>query len=263
MRYLDSAGFPVPEMIALEAALFDQPCVIMERIAGQTLLKIMQSTPESEREGHFRRFCECFARLHEVDWRPLVAEPELYVDERAANRLLIERYRQNITMTGMTCAAPVLDWVTSQQAALVCAQPSIVHQDFHPDNMIWTGHELKVIDWTAIAVHDRRIDLAWTLMLVGSFLGPVIRAQVLHLYETAAKTRIEHLEVFEAVACVRRFNDLWQTMQKGAAAWGMRPETAAAMRAHAEQYQKQYARLRDITGLSILEIEELITSLSA
>jgi Ser/Thr protein kinase RdoA (MazF antagonist) len=196
-----------------------------------------------------------------VDWRPLTEHPEQYADKQAANGNLIERYRQVVNYTGMTCILPVLDWAAVQTAALICPQPSIVHQDFHPDNLLWDGHELKVIDWTAIGVYDRRIDLAWTLVLVESFVGPAMRSQILQLYENAAHMRIEYIEVFEALALVRRFNDLWQTVRKGSASWGLRPEALVAMRTQVDYYQQQYARLKSITGLSIREIGDLIAAL--
>jgi aminoglycoside phosphotransferase (APT) family kinase protein len=262
MQILYSAGFPVPQLIALEAALFDQPCVIMERIPGRTLLQVMEIAPDAERAEHMTRFCELFARLHQADWRPLAVQPERYDDANAANQMLIERYRGNVTTTGMTCMLPVLDWAAAQTSALVCTQPSIVHQDFHPDNVLWTGHDLIVIDWTAIAVYDRRIDLAWTLLLAGSFMGAAVRAQILRLYENAARTMIHDIEIFEALASVRRFNDLWQTVRKGGASWGLRPEALVAMRTQAPYYQQQYARLQTITGLRITDLEELIAALT-
>ena len=252
----------MPEMIAIDTQHFGQPGVIMERIAGQTLMAGIVGASENESAQHIVAFCKLFARLHEVDWRPLAEQPEQFADRTTANHLLIERYRQMINATGMTCALPVLDWVTAQTEALICQQPSIVHQDFHPDNLLWTGQELKVIDWTAIGVYDRRIDLAWTLLLVSVYESTALRDLVLKQYQAASTIKIEYIEVFEALACVRRFNDLWQTLKQGGASWGLRPETAAAMRAQAPQYQATYARLREVSGLRIMEIEELIANLS-
>jgi len=262
MRHLYGVGFPVPEVIALESTRFERPAIIMERIPGQTLGQVLAQAAETEQAEYVARICTLFARLHEQDWRPLVGHPEPYTDENAANRLLLERYRQIVAQTGMNCALPVVDWVAAQTLPLKCPQPSIVHQDFHPENLLWTGHDLKVIDWTAIGVYDRRIDIAWTLLLAGASEGTAVRDQLLQLYENAAGIRIQAIEIFEALACVRRFNDLWQALRQGGASWGLRPETVTAMRSQAANYEQQYVQLRTITGLRIPEIEELLTEIA-
>ncbi len=262
MQHLFAVGFPVPEMIALEATRFGQPTVIMARVPGQTVMHLLADATGPERTEHITRFCDLFVQLHRVDWRPLAPQPDVYADENAANRQLIAHYRQMVTTTGMTGVLPVLDWVAAHKSALICKQPAIVHQDFHPDNLLWDGQKLKVIDWTAIAVLDPRIDLAWTLLLVGSYESMALRAQVLRLYEQAAQTRMPDIEVFEALAMVRRFNDLWQSANQGGESWGLRPEVLTAMRSQAAIYQQQYARLKDLTGLRVVELEELLATLS-
>ena len=62
-----------------------------------------------------------------------------------------------------------LKWLEARRDSVPCVQPTIIHYDFHPANiLIREDGSAVVIDWSQFDVSDRRFDLAWTMLLVGA-----------------------------------------------------------------------------------------------
>jgi aminoglycoside phosphotransferase (APT) family kinase protein len=80
LQLLARAGYPVPrvDLLAVDDSPLDQPLVVLERIDGQILGQLVERASGAERESLLRRFCQLLARLHQLDWRPFVADPEQY-----------------------------------------------------------------------------------------------------------------------------------------------------------------------------------------
>src|SRR5205823_3762034 len=114
MRLLAGAGYPVPrvDLLAVDDSPLGRPLVIMERIDGQIMGRLLeegaearaeplprrrQRPPGQPRSGEgsaadfellLKRFARLLARLHALDWRPLDPHPDQARAETAGRRWL-------------------------------------------------------------------------------------------------------------------------------------------------------------------------------
>lgn len=260
--------YPVPLVFRRErtGGVLGRPFLIMERIAGDVLGALFPRMGPEEREALLDRLCTLFARLHALppdDFAPIVPllDP---ADPLAA----WERIRRSLAATlaehDLPGFRPVLEWLDRRDDVLACRRLSPAHLDFHPYNVLRTpGDRLVVLDWTAFAVTDFRVDLAWTLVLAHSFEGEILRARLLRGYEEARGGKVAGIETFEVIACLRRLTDLVVSLAKGARARGMRPEAVAAMRRMRGAHRRVHELLTDRTGLGVPEVERLLADLGA
>jgi aminoglycoside phosphotransferase (APT) family kinase protein len=99
------------------------------------------------------------ARLHAV---PVAGFPLPY-DRPLAERLLDEP-RGLLAKYPSSAAGRALTWLEDNAAVVSDEQPVIVHNDFHPVNIVTDarGH-LTLLDWSNAALGDRHSDVARTL----------------------------------------------------------------------------------------------------
>jgi aminoglycoside phosphotransferase (APT) family kinase protein len=263
LQRLYQAGYPVPRVyhLALSGSPLGQPFVLMERIEGGLLGPALETGTRGEQARLLTLFCELLARLHRLDWRPFAAEPARleaagpYVFVEA----MLEGARTLVANSGLPGFAPVVDWLAAHRAEAACARPAVTHGDFHPANVLLRPDGAAVvIDWPNLAVTDARFDLAWTLMLIQSYVGRALRDTVLAGYEHARGARVENLAYFEVHACGRRLTDVTISLSQGAERRGMRPEAAALMRAQLPAVAAVGEMLYQRTGLRVPEVEALL-----
>ncbi len=78
----------------------------------------------------------------------------------------------------------MIAWLAEKSADVVCERLSVIHQDYHPSNVLLEDDGTAVvIDWTGLAISDFHFDLAWTLMLISTQGYPTLRAIILDMYE--------------------------------------------------------------------------------
>lgn len=262
MRWLHRARYPVPEVLALENddSPLGRPFVIMERIEGQLLWALLFGT---EREKELMTlFCELLVRLHTLEWRPFVddvsrydtGDPYTFVDRVLDSaRSALEHYPQ----LGF---APIMEWLEARRDRVPCPRPSFVHLDFHPENVLLRDDGTAiVIDWTQVDISDPRFDLAWTLLLVGTYEAARWRNVILEQYERLAG-KVEQIEYFDVYACTKRLFSVMVSLSEGAQTMGMRPEAVAKMRQQMGVTQKVYDLLLERTGIPLPEVEKLLAS---
>ncbi|MHA2500771.1 MAG: phosphotransferase, partial [Candidatus Hodarchaeales archaeon] len=80
MKGLAEQNYPVPQVhqLVAEETPLGYPFIIMERLLGGTLTKVMEATPAAEQQRLKALFMKCFAELHQLDWQPLVPDPSRY-----------------------------------------------------------------------------------------------------------------------------------------------------------------------------------------
>jgi aminoglycoside phosphotransferase (APT) family kinase protein len=263
MRRLHNAGYPVPRVLALERedSPFGQPFVIMQRINGRMLWPLLFGSPREQQDELLTVFCELFVQLHALDWRPFVedvarvdmADPYFFEDR------WLEDGRRAIEELDMPGFLPIVDWLGARKDQVPCRRPSVVHQDFHPNNVLLRDDGSGVvIDWTQVDVADSRSDLAWTLVLVSSYRGSEWRERILREYERLAGGGVEQIEHFEVSACAKRLASVTASLLLGPEKLGMRPEAAATMKQQMGATRAVYEMLLERTGIRVAEVEKML-----
>ena len=267
MRQLFGAGYPVPQVLILERedSPFGRPFVIMERINGDVLWPLMFRAPADKTQELLTLFCQLFIELHSLDWEQFAGDvakrdakdPYLFIDRE------LSRGRAFLSQLPMAGFDPVLAWLEGRRDYVPCKRPSPVHLDFHPGNILLRDDgSAVVIDWTQIRISDFRFDLAWTLLLIGTYEGMEWRETILREYEGLADTKVEQIEYFDVFACTKRLASVAISLSEGPEKMGMRPEAAAIMKQQMGATERVYNLLQERTGIRIPEIERLLTSSS-
>jgi aminoglycoside phosphotransferase (APT) family kinase protein len=266
MKQLYAAGYPVPQVLRLETdgALFGKPFVIMERIRGRSMGAIVDATPREARREPLARFCRMFVDLHALNWRPFAPDVALHEtqDPSAVFAQQLSGWQGQVHALRMHAFDPVIDWLSVRLPDIAFGPPSLLHMDYHHYNVLVREEDSAafVIDWGGAMVADYRIDLAWTLLLMGGHGWAGARALILDEYERAAGRSVEQIEYFDVVACVRRLVGILAALNVGAAELGMRPGAEAMMK-NAAHIEYMYALLRERTGIAIVQVERLLSTL--
>jgi aminoglycoside phosphotransferase (APT) family kinase protein len=262
MRQLREVNYPVPWVLLLadKNSPFGKPFVIMEEIEGK-MLSSMVRRPSGEPEPHLLHlFCKLLADLHALNWRRAVSDVSRYQAQGLVGSW-ITKTRRLIEQFEVTYYDEVLDWLQTRTEAVTPTEPTVVHGDFHPGNVLLrTDGAPFVIDWTGADISDGRFDLGWTLVLIHEFYGLTLRDQVLAEYQRITDVCVENLEVFEVAAALQRLASITILLRKGREKLGMRPGIETRIMQHIGHVGLTYAVLRDRTGLSIPAIDSLLQS---
>ena len=266
MQRLFQVGYPVPRVYFVEndRSPFGKPFMVMEKIDGVMLWPVLFSAPEPLCTVRLERFCGLMVRLHHLDWRQVLPEMPGYNgrDPYFFFTRELRRWRTFFDQNPAEGFRALMGWLEECTPAVPCLRPGPVHWDLHPANVLLTPDErMVVIDWTQVDVTDTRFDLAWTLLLVSTQEDERWRKVILESYERQTGQKIEQIEVFEAAVCVKRLASVALSLSIGPESLGMREGAQASMLAMLPALRKVYARLRDITGLRIPEVERMFSSL--
>jgi len=259
LKKLFAAGYPVPQVFLLEIehSPVDRPFIIMEYIPGEVMWEMIDSTPSDRRTQLIDQFCQSFAQLHALDWR-------LFDDNLPADApfFFIDRWmdgaRNAVQKFPKLNLASFLEWVATRRNQFACHCPAPIHHDFHPGNVLVTmDSRAVVIDWTGFDVTDFRFDFAWTLVLAHAYSPWGLRDRILQGYQHHAGKPVEQLEVFEAIACMRRLFSVAVSLTQDALKMGMNAQAAEAMRANMEPHRRIYQLFVQHTGLRIETLYKL------
>lgn len=267
LKILHRAGYPVPQGFALggEGDGLEKPFIIMARIKGKSFAARFPRSPEDDQQP-LRDFVSLFRRLHTLAWQPFLdheegassggEDPFFYFDREMAF------YEPYISLPEMSGFREVLKWVFAQRERVPCRRGSVIHQDYHPDNILEDEQgALVVIDWTGAKISDYRFDMAWTLTLMLCYGGQVRRRLVLDEYERQMGGVVPSLDVFEAVAIVRRIGSVMISLGSGADTLGMRNEAVEAMRRDRVPLTRLYDRMTELVGFDVPQIRAFLADL--
>ncbi len=161
-NFLHDRGYPVAKPLLVKESddLLGGPFMISEMLPGRTLLDEL-----------FRRFwrivhapvemAEMQARLHCLPTNGFPAPPDFLGRQHQELREVIEEY-------DLSALQPALNWL-EENRPLEPAQPSIIHLDFHPMNMLCRWRKCTgILDWSDADLGDRHADVACSLMLMRS-----------------------------------------------------------------------------------------------
>ncbi len=244
MQHLHASGYPVPR-VYLEGRLPEggQPFVIMQRIdnARETGTAYEDADP-SEKEQIFCDFCKLLVRLHE-----LKLPAELAGEARTSREQLgkMDKFRQAADLQHLQAA---LKWLDRRADRIGSGTESVVHWDYHPENVLLTPDGQKyVIDWSSAEVTDPRCDVGSTWV----FLPPELAQQFLLTYQQISGRTLDSIEFFLAAACLRRLLIIGSILACGPKKLGLRPEVSDlvpdAVLPHIDDVS---SRFKEITGVT-------------
>jgi aminoglycoside phosphotransferase (APT) family kinase protein len=160
-EHLLQLGYPVPEPLLMEreADLFGGPFLIMEEVAGQSLMRAMLGRPW--KLFHLAgSMAKTHARLHEF---PTADFPSLEGTFHERHFSALRSAIAPFSLDGLTSG---LDWLETHQPSMP-ESASILHMDYHPLNLIVRADgSLAVLDWTYADLGDPHCDVGMTMMLL-------------------------------------------------------------------------------------------------
>ncbi len=266
LQRLRAAGYPVPTVhaLAVDGSPLGKPFLVMERVHGTTMSRpLFDSSEAAEQERLLTQFCQLMLGLHQLDWRPHVDDPQRYADGdpyRWISREL-ERLTSRFTLLEPLGFSPLLEWLLARRHEVPCLYPGVIHWDFHPNNVLLRPDgSAVVLDWAQADVSDPRVDLGWTLILIGSERGIAWRDRILSRYEELAGEPVEQIEYFEVLGYLKRLAVFALVMHGQAATLGLRPDLAPHIARNLAPIRRLYERLLALVDRRIPEIERLLAA---
>jgi aminoglycoside phosphotransferase (APT) family kinase protein len=258
---LYQVGYPVPEILAFEtnSAILGKPFIIMEKLDGQSLWAKLSSVDEQRENQLLDQFGQLLAQLHHLDWHLFTEHPARYqANPGAVIDDLLSPFRRLYRQYEVEGLLAVVNWLDTHKS-LITVQPSVVHLDFHANNVfLRDDSRMTIIDWSQLAVSDYRCDLAWTLMIMGDHGQPEWREKILNAYTHAIGHPVEHLDYFNIMGYTKLLGSAVISLRFGAEALGMRPETIETTRQQGDWLRRVYQRVQAITDLSVPEIQSAL-----
>jgi aminoglycoside phosphotransferase (APT) family kinase protein len=260
LSLLQNADYPVPALLLQEtdAGILGKPFEIIERLEGRALWPVLASAEHDQQRQLLSRFGSLLAELHQLDWRLFTEHPDIY--EKSPALLLdetISYYRSLYTKYNLRGFLQVTDWLDAHKHE-ISVGPAVLHQDFHANNVfLCLDDRLFVIDWTQFAVSDFRIDLCWTLLIMGDFGIPNWGNHILHAYASHSHRPVEDLDYFHVVVGMKLLASTVISFAFDPAELGLRPEAVELTKEQLLIYRQISRRIRTITGLTVPEWEDV------
>jgi aminoglycoside phosphotransferase (APT) family kinase protein len=260
---LQKAGYPVPALLLQEtdSEILGKPFEIIQKLDGQALWRALASSEFPQAERLLARFGSLLAQLHQLDWRSFIENPTVY--EKNPGQLLdeiISQYRSLYGKYNLKGFLQIVDWLDTHKHE-ISVQPAVVHQDFHANNVLLSPEDqFFVIDWTQFAVADYRLDLAWTLLIMGDFGNPDWKKQIFRAYTAACKHPIEHLDYFQVIVSMKLLGSMGIAFTFRPEELGLRAETSSLTKEQRSIFMGLSERVRDITGLTISDLETALAN---
>ena len=258
---LHEAGFPAPALFLFEPdpAYLGKPFSIIEKLEGRPLWSVLAGAEPVLAQDYLEKFGGLIAHLHRLDWRPFTPKARQYqVTPVQAVRDVLAAFRLEYIRFGVPGFLAILDWFESRLPEIQ-VRPAVVHLDLHANN-VFLGHDgrLALIDWTQIAVTDYRLDLTWTLLIMGDFGQPAWSEQILQAYRRAAGYPVDQLDYFNVLTWTKLLASRIIGLKTDPAQLGMRPETAQSLEQQRPVLKLLSERIRDLTGLTVSEVDTLV-----
>jgi aminoglycoside phosphotransferase (APT) family kinase protein len=261
MNGLLRRGYPVPEVYICytESDIVGAPFIVMEWLVGGSLIDDFLEKPKLW-ENKITLFSELYVGLHTLPPRKILPFQRSYRTTLSRLRYKISDLSKESASLGIDEFDQVVSWLTMRIEKVSDHHLTIIHQDFHPGNILFRlDGSPVVIDWSGADLGDPREDLAWTKLLASTFYSPELGDAFVAGYTRVSGCKFEDLDYFEVLESLRRLMDAAKAFTSGAASTGMREEAVKIMRQNRPHYMNVLARLTDLTQLETREIAKLIS----
>jgi aminoglycoside phosphotransferase (APT) family kinase protein len=268
MRELALAGYTVPRPYLFEAdcSVVGAPFLVMDLLSGGPLF-VTQSFPQAFKIFllGFTAFVRAQARLHglKTENAPLGEIPRAYQIKGApATMPILDRVLHVIAERIESGPLPGLKdaWarLRGRAGAFRAAPESVLHMDYHPQNVIVRGTRVMgVIDWVNADCGDRHLDAAMTAVILsssareeprwmrdnwaGNSLRKLFSSLYVPLYHAFAPIDFGRLRYCQAVAALLRLSMLGMMRARGAQVAGFRPEAISEVTPSVIRLLSRYA----------------------
>lgn len=261
LSLLQKAGYPVPALLLQEpeARILGNPFEVIDKLEGQALWPVLVSAESRKVDQLLSRFGALLAQLHKLDWRLFIQNPDIY--EKNPTQFLDEilsHYRSLYTKYNLQGFLQIVSWLDTHKQE-ISVRPAVVHQDFHANNvLLGSEDQLFVIDWTQFAVSDFRIDFAWTLLIMGDLGNPDWKKQIFDAYASISDGSIDHLDYFHVIVSMKLLASTVIAFTFSPEHIGLRPQAVELSKEQLSIYKHLTQRIRNITGLSVPELEDVL-----
>lgn len=297
MKYLYNIGYPVPEIFGCQtnSACLGAPFLIMERICGPNLAQVYSRGNEDKKQAALDVLSSLLVKLHNLD--PAEFDPET---ASLSTGFILQRELSEFEKYGLfiddNIFGPALSWLLANMREVKPSRPSIIHYDFHAQNILvrdaskknyrafcvndedchhtskWQNNVL-VIDWTQSRISDFRFDLAWSLLLMEDNQGQEMLksyiskasmsndSQQRFYSENTLGRNVASLDYFIAFACVRRLASIYGSIKFGADRFGMRPGAEEIMRKQTKHMRRLSNILTSKSGIELPKLEGWIAQI--
>lgn len=255
--WLHRQGYPVPKVYDMvdDESYLGSGFIIFEYIDGVPLWSYLNKASEEERVRLSAESIKLFVELHSLPYQDFPEQPTGNVIDVELN--IITSYLERFQKHGFAKAVEYL----RKRSASINPQPAVTHGDFHFDNILLRPNgQLCIIDWTMVGVNDYRVDIGWSLALMGTDRN--LRDAVVRLYEQLSGKPIADLEFFEAYGALRRLGLFAIVLQDGPEAMGLKPGADVRIKQYMGGHLRGlYQTWVDTTGLQLPEIKQYFDGL--
>jgi aminoglycoside phosphotransferase (APT) family kinase protein len=252
MRLLADLKYPLPKPYVFEpdSEALGAPFLIMEKVTGRPLFQV-SSFPRSFKAFSmgFIAFVRAQVRLHSLGSNariPKITVPPVYTnavamsDKPLLERMLgtIERRIEDGPLPGLRDALTLLRTRATRYSP---APATIVHMDYHPQNVMVDGFRVTgVLDWVNADYGDRYLCAATSAVILsttamqppkwmgenaaGNSLRSMFASLYLALYHSLAPMEWERFRYAQAVAGLLRLSMFGMMRNRGAESVGFRSE---------------------------------------
>ena len=261
MNKLLRRGYPVPEVYICytESDILGSPFIVMEWLTGGSLIDDFLKKPKL-REKKITLFSELYAGLHVLPPRKILLFQRSYRTTHGRLKYRIRDLAEESAILGVDEFDQIVSWLNMRVQKVSDQHLTIIHQDFHPGNILFhPDGSPVVIDWSGADLGDPREDLAWTKLLASTFYSTELGDAFVDGYIRASERKIEDLDYFEVLEILRRLTDAVRAFIGGGASTGLREEVVKIMIQNRPHYMNVLDRLTDLTRLETQEIAKLLS----
>lgn len=274
---LAAVGYPVPRPYLFEpgGAAIGAPFLVMERLCGGPLFAI-RSFPQAFKtfSAGFLGFVRAQAQLHRMPLQPATFDAlktPAAEREDAAARLLertLDVVAERVEQGPLPGLAPALARLRRSAEKFREAPPSLLHLDYHPQNVLVRGFRVTgIVDWAAAAIGDRHFDAATTAAILstsamehprwmrdnaaGNNLRRIFNALYLTLYQAFAPMDLARLRYYQRVAGTLRLSMLGMMRVRGPQSVGFQPGAISQVTPDVVRLLTRYVSRKAGTAVSI------------
>ncbi len=259
LRRARQAGIRVPQVFLTgdRRSPLGTSFILMEKIEGEGLGTKLQGGSRELIKQCLRRMAAVLACLHALD--PEEVFPGQPTTRPQTLKTALTELRDTRERYQIQEFAAVEHWLQDHQPETGDFELAVTHNDFHVENLVVqrSSDEIYTLDWSFAGVNDYRLDLAWTLLLVGTMVGVKWRDFFLEAYTRAAGRPVPHMDFFEGLKLAHRTLTLLTWLDERVEIPVHKIDREALRGEYRVHVLNVYERLKALTQIELTTLENL------